>query len=270
MRKILIAISFDDRFPYPQYFEGQFQTWIQEISPNMKVIRYRSKIAPRIIQFLDRRHEKLRYSKRWGRVISAFNYLVSPYISRNIPRYDFDEVKEILNVDTWSTVRLFGRRNLALFSWFYRETDFDFLFAINTSTYVSPRLLLEFVEKLNPSEELFVGTFQKYDELGGVYISGAGKLLARPTVSKILDRRHEYPMDNLEDVSLGQFLTSLGASFVNEPFLHIESRSSVEGFDFENLSCYFYFRCKSDKGIENDLEAMRTLHDKLCRKSVGD
>ena len=269
MKKILIAISFDERFPFPQYFEGQLQTWIQEISPHTKVIRYRSKIAPKIIQVLDRTHEKLRYSNRWGRVISAFNYLVSPYVSRNIPRYRYDGEQEILNVDTWSTVRLFGRRNLALFSWFYRETDFDFLFAINTSTYVSPRLLLEFVKKLDPRDNLYVGSIQKYDELGGVYISGAGKLLARSTVSKILDRSDEYPMDNLEDISLGLFLKTLGASFVNEPFLQLESRGSVEGFDLDVLSHFFYFRCKSDKGVENDLEVMRTLHDKLCRKSLG-
>ena len=90
------------------------------------MIRYRSKIAPRIIQIFEDKYEKLRYSERWGKLIGRVNRFVSPLISRAIPNYSFDPIDSMLSVNTWSTVRLFGRRNLALFSWFIEETDFDF------------------------------------------------------------------------------------------------------------------------------------------------
>lgn len=263
MKKVLVAISYSGRLPYPEYFNAQLQTWIEDKSPRLKVIRYRSKTPPRVIQMFEDKHEKLRFSERWGKLIGRVNRSVSPLISRNIPNYSFDPTDSMLSVDTWSTVRLFGRRNLALFSWFIEETDFDFLFAVNTSTYINPKLLLEFIDTLNPNEELYAGAVQKNGQSEEIFISGAGKLFARSTLTKILKFKKRYPMDNLEDVSLGLLLKHLGATFIDQSFLQIENSNSVKEFNHEILNNYFYFRCKSANGVESDVEAMRVLHDKL-------
>ena len=142
---IVFAIRHAELHPWIEIKEIQEKTWIRKSSNNAKVIFYLSKPPPFVVKQIDFLIEKYRFSSKFGRVVTFINKISARFISHKTPKYIFEDDTNYLVVNSWSTYQLFGRRNLALFDWFIKHTNADYLYQTNVSSYVN---INKFVKRL--------------------------------------------------------------------------------------------------------------------------
>ena len=171
---VLIAICQGNIEPWTTIWrEGQAKTWIQDKIYGCNVINLQSIDAPCLVKKFDEIHERNRYRKKMGLWQGRLDKLSSKFISKRIPKYSFNKNNRILTVDSWSTYYLQGRRNIALYDWFLKYTNKDFLFVTNTSSYINQAHLLKIVQKFNPSDTIYAGYLLPESEREQ-FVSGAG------------------------------------------------------------------------------------------------
>jgi len=262
-KSILIAIAQANTEPWMTIRkEGQEKTWIKVKIDGAKVIHYQSKNAPFLIRKFDYFHEKIRYRRILGLWQGRFDKVITKFISRKIPKYYYDINNQILTVNSWSTYFFFGQRNIALYDWFLKDTDADFLYVTNSSSYINQRNLLRVIEQFNPNETIYAGNIYL---TGGSeeFVSGAGKLLSRKSVEVIRDNWHKHSHETLEDVTLGRFMKNMGISAIPLMSVLVPTVDAVGTLSDSNLRSEFHFRCKSEEIPRKDVEIMRLLHDRI-------
>lgn len=262
----MIAITQANTEPWISIWEnGQKITWMSETHNRVKIINVQSKKTPLFIRKYDIWFEKQRYSKLINKFISYSNYLNKFFIRRSIPNYEYLESHDLLIADTWSTYQLMGRRNFALFHYFYYKTDYDFLFMSNTSSYFNQHQVMALIDKLLAVDDVYAGVIVSPDGPNS-FVSGAGKLLSRSTVKKSLENLSRYKHDNLEDVCFGDLMRSLNVKPSALPRLDISNPREVHEIPQNLLNDHFHFRCKSTDEPRRDVEIMLTLHSVLQAK----
>lgn len=264
--KLLFAISQANIEPWISIWKnGQQSTWMSEFHDRVKIINYQSKTTPALVEKYDQWFENFRYRKRLGIFISYMSYLNKFLIRRSIPKYEFNKASNLLIANTWSTYQLMGRRNFALFHYFYYATDYDFLFMSNTSSYFNQDLVMKLINSLNADEDLYAGVIISPGSPRS-FVSGAGKLLSRTTVKKILDNASIYSHDNLEDVCLGDLMRTLRINPTPLPRFDISHPNEVHQIPIHLLNSHFHYRCKSPSRPRKDVEIMLELHSTLKLK----
>jgi hypothetical protein len=262
----MIAVAQSNTEPWISIWEnGQKVTWMSETHNRVKIINFQSKNTPFFVREYDRWFEKLRYNRFIGRFVSYFNYLNKFFISKSIPEYEYLESHNLLIADSWSTYQLIGRRNFALFHYFYYKTDFDFLLMSNTSSYFNQDQVMKLIDKLGNGDDVYAGVIISPNGPNS-FVSGAGKLLSRSIVKKSLENISRYKHDNLEDVSFGDLMRSLNIRPSPLPRLDISDPCEVHKIPKSLLNDHFHFRCKSSEEPRRDVEIMLTLHSILCTK----
>jgi hypothetical protein len=260
---VLIAISQGNTEPWTTIWrEGQAKTWIQDKIYGCNVINLQSIDAPCLVKKFDEIHERNRYRKKMGLWQGRLDKLSSKFISKRIPKYSFNKNNRILTVDSWSTYYLQGRRNIALYDWFLKYTNKDFLFVTNTSSYINQAHLLKIVQKFNPSDTIYAGYLLPESEREQ-FVSGAGKLLSRKSVEVIKNNWHKHTHEALEDVSLGFFMKSMGIIAIPLSRVSLPTPESVMTLPDSILKTEFHFRCKSDEIPRKDVEIMRILYERI-------
>jgi hypothetical protein len=246
------------------WHEGQEKTWMKRYENAVKVVNFKSKTPIKLFAKFDFYHEKLRYNLRAGKYISILDKVLALFIPRKIPAYTYNESQNLLEVDSMSIYLLTNRRNLSLFKFFIEETSCEFLFQTNTSSYINCEKLIELINGFNPESNLYAGYIVEPSS-ARKFVSGAGRLMSRKTVDLMLKNYKTYPHDNLEDVSVGDFLKSHGVAPLALPRLDIPNLEILEKFTDEELKNNFLFRCKSDALPRKDIEIMLHLHKKLTK-----
>lgn len=260
---ILIAIGQANTEPWTTIWkEGQEKTWIKDDVYGSNVVNYQSKHAPFLIKKLDEIHEKNRYRKRLGLWQGRFDKIITKFISRKIPKYSFNSIQQILTVNSWSTNYLYGQRKIALYDWFLRCTDRDFLFTTNTSSYINQKNLLKIIQNFDPSEAIYAGRLFLTGE-SSEFVSGAGTLLSRKSVEVIKDNWHKHSHETLEDVTLGRFMKSMGIPAISLSTILLPTPAEAKALSEPILDTEFHFRCKSDEIPRKDVEIMQILHKKV-------
>jgi len=260
---VLIAIGQANIEPWTKIWkEGQEKTWIKVKVDGSKVVHYQSKNAPFLIRKFDDLHEKIRYRQILGLWQGRFDKIITKFISRKIPEYFYNVNRQILTVNSWSTYFFYGQRNIALYDWFLKDTDTDFLYVTNSSSYINQRNLLRVIEQFNPNETIYAGNIYLNGE-SDEFISGAGKLLSRKSVEVIRDNWHKHSHETLEDVTLGRFMKSMGISAIPLISVLVPTVDAVETLPDSILCSEFHFRCKSEEIPRKDVEIMRLLHDRI-------
>jgi hypothetical protein len=260
---VLIAISHGNTEPWTTIWkEGQEKTWIQDNVHGSKIVHVQSKDAPHLIKKFDEIHEGNRYRKVIGMWQGRFDKIFTLFISKKIPKYLFDDNNRILTVNSWSTYYLQGRRNIALYDWFLKYTNKDFLFVTNTSSYINQAQLLKILQKFDPHDDVYAGYL--LPESGEEqFVSGAGKLLSRKTVEVIKNNWHKHTHETLEDVCLGLFMRAMGITSTPLSRISLPTPESAKALPESTLQTEFHFRCKSDQIPRRDVEIMRILHARL-------
>lgn len=261
--KIVVAISQSNQAPWTEIKKVQEKTWINKYKDEALIIHYSSKKLPIAIKLVDTFFEKYRFSEKLGRLISILNRIISNFISRNIPKYDFTSINNELTVKSFSTYFLFGRRNLALYDWFIKETDAKFLFQTNTSSYIDVRKLQLITSTLEKNSVIFAGVINNPNSQNFKIISGAGRLLSRELVVEILKNKKHLKFNNLEDICISELVSTLSATIIALDRFDLVNMQNLDDSSDVMLRKHFHFRCKSDTLPRADAEIMLALHNRL-------
>jgi len=242
--------------------EGQTKTWMSTYDNLVNIINIQSKKTPELIMMFDRVIEKHRYSLKYGTFVSHFNSLWTKFLSSNIPKARLIASENLLIIDCWSTYMLTNQRNLGFYKYFLENINSDFLFQTNSSSYVDCFKLIKLLEVHDARKDLYAGFIvNPKDKIK--FVSGAGRLLSRKTIERIVANYKKYPKNNLEDISLGYFLHGLGVSPINLPRVELPDIKSVLDLTDSTLQKNFLYRCKSKEKPRNDIDIMNILHKRL-------
>lgn len=260
---LLIAVGQANTEPWTSIWkEGQEKTWINNDSEYSSVVHVQSKDAPYLVSKLDAFHEKNRYSKRLGLWQGRLDKVVTRFISSKIPKYYFNPTSNLLMVNSWSTYFLMGRRVIAFYDWFLKNSDKDFVFTTNTSSYINQKILLNVIQGFNPDDSIYAGYLLPEGEKQQ-FVSGAGRLLSRKSVQLFVGHWHKYRHEGLEDVSHGRLMESLGVPALALPRVDLPTPESVAALPESVIKSQFHFRCKSTDWPRKDVEIMRLLHERV-------
>ncbi len=263
---LLIAVSQANVEPWNSIWRnGQAVTWANQKIATVNVINFVSKRAPLPVTKLDDFHYRNRSKRHVGLWQGRFDYFATKFISRKVPKYVFNEQQSILFVDSWSTWILLGQRLIALYDWFLKFTEFDFLYTTNTSSYINQLNLLKLLESFDSNRFVYAGYLMPENH-SKQFVSGAGRLLSRDCVELIRENWHKYTHDNIEDVCIGTFLRDLGVLPINMNTINLPSVESVTKLTLKELETEFHFRCKSQSTPRIDSEIMRALHTRITKE----
>lgn len=260
---VLIAVGMANVEPWKSIWEaGQNKTWVSESVKGVDVIQSISKSAPYLMYKLDKIHNSNRPKKYIGLWQGRLDYLTTRFISRKIPKYTFDNKKSVLEVENYSTWLLLGQRNGALFEWFLKHTDYDFLYTTNSSSYIIKKNLLAIVQDFDKKDNVYAG-FLMPENQKIQFVSGAGRLLSRSCVELIVKNWRRYSHNNIEDVCLGNFLRDLGVRPVPLNTVQVPDLAAASDLRTDVLASEFHFRCKGLDRERNDIEIMTLLHKRI-------
>ena len=260
---VLIAVGMANIEPWSSIWkDGQNTTWVRDKVKGVDVIQSISVNAPYLISKLDKIHNSNRPKKYIGLWQGRVDYLLTRFISRKIPKYTFDKNKSVLEVKNFSTWLLLGQRNGALFDWFLKFTDYDFLYTTNSSSYINKRNLLDLVQDYDKNDNVYAGYLMPENQKLQ-FVSGAGRLLSRCCIELIVKNWQKYSHNNIEDVCLGNFLRGLGVKPTHLNTVQVPDLAAVSDLRTEVLASEFHFRCKGLGEVRNDIAIMTLLHKRI-------
>lgn len=133
--------------------------------------------------------------------------------------------------ESWQTI---GRKTVQSFEYFYKNTDFDYIFRTNLSSYVDLEKLLDFIDNNKIVYDGFIGHHN-----GLPFSSGAGILISKNTIKTIIDNKSIWRHDIPDDVALAKLLKS----FNIVPEGNVRRQTVVSVNDKIDINQYHY-RCK--------------------------
>lgn len=265
--KVLCAISHGYYKPWIDIaFKGQERTWLaDEIPDNFEVLHFHATPLNLVGRFLDRIHERIRWTNRYiGIFLKAFDTVITypflswePGVSQSklmIMRHHSIHVK---SPDSYLTFRWKSR---AMMKYALEKYDFDFLFMTTTSSYIRPQTLMGICEGLPRTS--FYGGAKAYE--GATFAAGSNRFLSRDVVQRIVENKRCYLPQIIEDVSLSRAVYDLGVELVFLPHLDIDSMKYLDSLSDGELSSHYHLRVKSGAlQSRNDVSLMLRLHDRF-------
>jgi len=119
--------------------------------------------------------------------------------------------------------------------------DFNFIFRTNLSSVVD---LNKLYNLLNNNIE-YAGVIGDY--YGQKFISGAGFLMNRQTCKLLIDNKNKLNYDIIDDVSIGQFMTSKNIKFTQLTRFEVYNyENNINLLRKDNIINFYHFRCKSN------------------------
>ena len=242
---------------------GQKKTWLAEKFPEgFQVIHFHGTPVNRFWLWLDKFHEKLRWTNIWTARILKFldNFLSFPflnYIPKIVTSHQLDESAPSLHIifpDTYVTYRW---KLLSLLNYFVEHTEDDFLLVTSTASYIQPNLVMRYLREI-PSEGVYAGA-EPYPLAG--FISGSNRVFSRRVAKQILDNRAKWKTGVIEDVAVTDLLKKIGVKLVKFPIKNISSLEELAKIPDSELMKSYHFRLKSGSmKNRNDVEIMNQLH----------
>tara|TARA_Y100000389_G_scaffold65136_1_gene61186 strand:+ start:6890 stop:7822 length:933 start_codon:yes stop_codon:yes gene_type:complete len=122
-----------------------------------------------------------------------------------------DENKIYLNIsNSYEDAPL---KTMKVLKYINENFEFDFVFRVTTTCYINITNLLLFLENIEPLD-CYLGKEEIYPSIRGgnkesvKFISGAGIIISRDVVKKIIDKEESYDHQTLlDDVALGKLIT---------------------------------------------------------------
>jgi len=165
--------------------------------------------------------------------------------------YESGETEKIIDntlfVETDTSSKNLGYKLLLALDWCTKNTDYDFIFRTNTSSFVNTIELENFISNnLINKDYVYCGMplvrdYKDSDKKIN-FLSGAGIILNKKTTQLILDKRKNWDHSEWEDVSLGKLLSENGVSFT-------EGRRQDIQYNFYNNiidKTNYHYRCRLD------------------------
>ena len=157
-------------------------------------------------------------------------------------------VNNTLYVEDSGTAQDIGKKTIAAIDWAYKNLEFDFIFRTNTSSYVNIKNLKNYISNYCISSEyVYRGVIHQKkfadQEKSLDYVNGAGIILNRESVKKIIENSNNWDHTEWDDVALGKMFSLIG--------IYPESglRQEVVGNFYNNKidTSNYHIRCRIDQ-----------------------
>lgn len=171
-------------------------------------------------------------------------YKQGPANKLNNLNYILDGKDLLINEDD-SSIGM-GRKTIKAFEWLIENTNFEYVFRTNTSSYVSIKNLIAHINNdyIN-YEYVYSGLIHQTNDKSGnkiSFASGSGYLLNRRVVENIIENQHNWLHEYWDDVSLAILLKDLGIYPTNAKRFDIEGNIFKQKIDMNQ----YHFRCRID------------------------
>lgn len=256
--KIVCLVLTNNSNPWKRIFdEGAKTTWIPQATEFMKIYSY----TGRPPSYFDLARESLTGRMRHSKLDFAQQFIDRRFrqIFRRFPESQKLVDGNILQreVEIHSTI---GVRTLSAFEFVLRDSNWEYLWRANVSNYVYAPRLLSIIDQL-PRKNLAAGVINYFEDIP--YLSGAGYLLSRDVVERVVKNDQLWKNEFLDDVALGLVLLNLDINLSSMDRLAISDVSQLEMFSVDQLVQYASFRCNGLKDRNQDILIMQSLNQKL-------
>jgi hypothetical protein len=267
--------------------QGQDATFMQRASENSMTFRYVGKeltlpfwFKP-IFFFRKLQYSSLHYSKYWpvGLLLKFFagirifdgaiRAIPSRSLTENTP--NCVEVSEEgknwrkLVTETPEDWSLIGLKTILALKFLLENYEFDYLFRTNTTSYLDAPKLLEHLEG-QPKRNFYAGVVGS--AFGNLkFASGAGILLSRDVVQRICDNAVNWKHGYIDDLALGEIVSTLKEPVVSITPLHrldLYTLEAARKIDENKILESYHFRCKSSSA-EETIAIMKHIHEVKTR-----
>tara|TARA_B100001250_G_scaffold169750_1_gene146197 strand:+ start:30820 stop:31725 length:906 start_codon:yes stop_codon:yes gene_type:complete len=139
-----------------------------------------------------------------------------------------------------------GEKTIIAFKWLIENSNFEYIFRTNTSSYVSIKKLRSFINDNYKNEKyVYSGLIHKTNDSTKMpisFASGSGFLLNRKTVELILENLEKWQHEYWDDVSLGILLRDLNILPTQGKRFDIEGNVFKQDINLDN----YHYRCRID------------------------
>tara|TARA_B000000532_G_C18830569_1_gene390178 strand:+ start:247 stop:1146 length:900 start_codon:yes stop_codon:yes gene_type:complete len=139
-----------------------------------------------------------------------------------------------------------GYKTIEAFRWMYENSEFDYLFRTNTSSYLSIENLNKFIEENFTNKEfVYSGLIHDTKDAKGnkiYFASGSGYLLNRRVIKLVLENSNLWEHQYWDDVSLALLLKKFNISPTQGKRFDISGNPYKQHIDKSN----YHFRCRVD------------------------
>ena len=175
-------------------------------------------------------------------------------------QFSYSESSSEIVFKTGTSVLDIGHRTLKMFEWLLENTNYEYFFRTNTSSYIKPDKLREHIEHINNDKYLYAGhILKKYENsvFQFNYASGAGYLINRKTLSLILENKEDWDHTEIDDVSLGKLLSNRGIEATSLKREEVNKNFFLQDFNSDS----FHIRTRLDQiGYPRFLERIILKH----------
>ena len=156
-----------------------------------------------------------------------------------------------------------GIRTLSAFEFLLRYPEWEYVLRANVSSYIQISKLLELIERL-PARNLAAGVINYFGETP--YLSGAGYLLSRDVVARVVENGAAWKNFYLDDVALGFALADLKINLLSIERLTLSKEADLESISDSELRNFVSFRCNGKSDRSQDVLIMKEIHRRLLEQ----
>jgi hypothetical protein len=244
---------------------GQLKTWAPPTNP--LILHSYATPVNRIFQWLDQKYWTMKWNKRLGRIVLAFEIVILQPLNRRrastrktMSNYGFPA----LEVGMLDLNIQMNRKSLALMEYASR-INVDFVIFTTTSSYLNLNTLENFLATL-PRKNLAAG--RMVEQQGEIFPSGSFRIFSPDLLISTLNNLNSYKYWLPEDLALGKLLNQEPPIFVEVPSVDIDSYKGIEDLTKTDLELLVHYRLKSGTlNQRNDSALMGRLHNKINARS---
>jgi hypothetical protein len=244
---------------------GQRKTWNLKHPPDIEFLRYSGTIEHelqnRLIRLIWNVLNSNLSAKPNPLIKKMYPYLLKVFnakLNKRIFAAKFKNGQIVSEApEGWSFI---GVKTISAFNSALENSDFDFLFRINTSSYLNVEKLKESLLGVKPTK-YYAGV--KGIHKGQIFASGCGYILSRDLVQLVVDNFKLWNHALIDDVAIGELLTNKFDFQIQEfSRIDVDSVEKVRGITAKDLANTFLFRCKTEHS-DTTISIMEELHIKI-------
>lgn len=139
-----------------------------------------------------------------------------------------------------------GHKTIKAMEWLLSNSDFDFLFRTNTSSYFSEKRLSNYIkENFTKPKKIYAGLIHTTNDKDGkeiTFASGSGFILSRDVVESIVNNKDLWDHEYWDDVSLAIVMNKLNIPVSQGLRFDIKGNPYRQEIDMEQ----YHYRCRID------------------------
>lgn len=206
------------------------------------------------------RNEKIQ-QKTWINDAKKFDIEVINFIG-GFPETAYE--KPYLRLTSKDSIEDVGYKTLESFEWCLENKEFDYIFRVNSSSYVNIEELIKYINSIN-SDYVYSGKIIDLDMLNISFISGSGIIFNKLTIKKIVNNKELWDHSLIDDLAIGKLMKFLQITPSEGNFFEINKNA----FSYKNVITSYHIRCKlEDYGYPRFLESYNMLYLHKIQKNI--